>query len=67
MAAIGITKHVLGMTKAQKTQRANERQIIARVDGKSKDLKLEQKGKQQFNPSIFFLAMAVQSFDSWSL
>ena len=67
MSTIGITKRVFGMTEAQKTNRANEQQIIARVDAESQDMNLEQKGKERFNPAIFFLAMAVQSFDSWSL
>ena len=67
MSTIGITKRIFGMTKAKKTQRANEQQLVARVDGESKDLSLEQKGKEQFNPSIVFLALALRSFDSWSL
>ena len=67
MSTIGIAKRVLGMTKAQKTQRANERQSVARVDGESQGVNLEKKGRKQFNPAIFFLAMAVQSFDLWSL
>ena len=67
MSTLGIAKRVFGMTKAQKTQRANEQQIVARVDGESKDLNLEQKGKEQFNPSKVFLALALQSFKLWNL
>jgi hypothetical protein len=66
MSTIGITKRVLGMTKAQKAPRASERQIVARVDGESKDLNLEQENKERFN-SIFFVAMALQSSGWWSL
>jgi hypothetical protein len=67
MSTIGIAKRIFGMTKAQKTQRANEQQIVSRVNGEPKGLNLEQKGKEQFNPSKVFLAMALQSFKLWNL
>jgi hypothetical protein len=65
MSTTGITKPVFGITQAQKTQRGNERQGVARLDSESKDLK--QRGKEQFNPSKIFLALALKSFDLWSL
>ena len=61
MSTIEITKRIFGMTQAEKTQKANERQAIVRVDGEFEDMNLEQNGKEQFNPSIFFLAMAAQN------
>lgn len=61
MSTMGIAKRIFGMTQTKKTQRVNERQIVASVDGEFKDMNLEQKGKEQFNPSVFFLAMAVQN------
>ena len=67
MSTVGIAKRVFGMANVRKTQRSNERQTVARVDGESRDLDGEQKVKEQFNPSIIFLAMAVQSLDTWSL
>lgn len=63
MATIGITKRILGMTKAQKTQKANERQSVARADGNFKDLDLEQDGKAPFSTSMIYLALALKSFD----
>lgn len=67
MSTLGIAKRVFGMTKAQKTPRANEQQIVDHVDGEPKGLNLEQEGKEQFNPSMFYLAMALQSSKLWGL
>jgi hypothetical protein len=64
MSTIGIAERVFGMTEAQRTIKANERQIVAREDSESENLDGEPKGKEQFHPSIFFLAMALQRFDS---
>jgi hypothetical protein len=67
MSTIGIAKRVFGMIKAQETPRANEQQLVAHVDGELKNLNPEQKGKEPFDPSVFFFAMALQSFKLWGL
>jgi hypothetical protein len=63
MSTLGIAKRVFGMAHVERTQKANERQIVACADGGPKNPDGEQKGKELFSPLLFFLAMALQRFD----